>query len=111
MPNVQYPLSGPVNFAPWFGQITVNLGQSSNDAAEKALVDKVASYGKQLGRIGDALIVLMKHLDDTSLSIEEAHAIRDLKCMLHEIANVKEQHGSKRVLRPSDPPPASKPSL
>ncbi len=60
----------------------------------------VASYGKQLGRIGDALIVLLKHVDLGKLSPDGEAAIRDLKAMLNEIANKKEKHGAKLVLRP-----------
>ena len=101
MTAVHFPLSGPVNFAPWLGQFTVNLGQSSNDNVEKAVIDRVASFGKQLGRIGDALIVLIKHAKLEGLPPDEARAIRDLELMLHEIANVKERHDLKHVLRPS----------
>jgi hypothetical protein len=61
----------------------------------------VASYGKQLGRIGDALIVLLKHVELVgTLSPHEEDAIRDLKSMLNEIANKKVAHGAKLVLRP-----------
>ena len=60
----------------------------------------VASYGKQLGRIGEALIVLLKHLDLGKLSHDETRAIGDLKSMLNEIANKKVNHGAKLVLRP-----------
>jgi hypothetical protein len=103
MADVNLPLSGPVTqtFAPWMANyITVNMGNSSDPDIEKAALD-VASYGKQLGRIGDALIVLLRHLPITAkLSPDEAGAIRDLKSMLNEIANVKHHHGAKLVLRP-----------
>jgi hypothetical protein len=77
------------------------MGASSNPDIEKDAIARVASYGKQLGRIGDALLVLLRHLPATAqLSDAEAHAISDLKSMLHEIANVKEDHGARHVLRP-----------
>jgi hypothetical protein len=59
------------------------------------------SYGKQPGRISDALIVLLKHVELVgTLSPDEEAAIRDLKSMLNEIANKKATHGAKLVLRP-----------
>ena len=59
----------------------------------------VASYGKQLGRIGEALIVLLRDLPEEKLSDRDKQAIRDLKSMLNEIANVKVKHGARLVLR------------
>jgi len=104
LPSFNLPLSGAVTqtFFPWTNYFTVNVGQSSNDAAEKAVIVDVASYGKQLGRIGDALIVLLRHLpSDLELEPQERRAISDLRSMLREIADVKERHGAKHVLRPS----------
>ena len=102
MPDVNLPLSGSVTQTfPWTNYITMNVGTSSNPAIEKDALCDVASYGKQLGRIGDVLIVLLRHLpDEDKLSEHEKKAIADLKSMLHEIANVKERHGAKSVLRP-----------
>jgi hypothetical protein len=37
----------------------INLGTSSDPAIEKQVLSDHASYGKQLGRIGEALIVLL----------------------------------------------------
>jgi hypothetical protein len=101
MSNVNLPLSGAVTqtFAPWIGQLTINVGESSNPDIEKDALS-VASYGKQLGRIGDALIVLLKNLPLKDLSADEEKAIVDLKCMLHEIANVKRAHEAKHILWP-----------
>jgi hypothetical protein len=102
MPDVNLPLSGPViQTFPWANYPTINVGTSSNPAIEKDALSDVASYGKQLGRIGDALIVLLRHLPhDAKLRDDEKTAIDDLKSMLHELANVKERHGAKKVLRP-----------
>lgn len=113
MPDVNLPLSGAVNqtINPWtayltamgsqIGLINVNVGTSSNPNVERDILSDVASYGKQLGRIEDVLIVLLRRLPpDDELADDERNAIRDLKSMLHEIANVKERDGAKTALRP-----------
>jgi len=58
----------------------------------------VASYGKQLGRVGDALIVLLAHFHPAApLTTEETAAIDDLKDMLRQIADVKDKHKRKAL--------------
>ncbi len=83
---VQFPLSGAVSqiFAPLIGQVTVNMGNSSDPEREERLIKGVASYGKQLGRIGDTLLVLIKYLP-ADLPTEDQEAIDALKRMLGEI--------------------------
>jgi hypothetical protein len=111
MPSVNLPLSGAVSqaFKAWtsmfsafgsqIGLINVNVGTSSNPAIEEEILSDVGSYGRQLGRIADAMIVLLRCLPP-ELPEDERRAITDLKSMLNEIANVKEKHGAKHVLRP-----------
>src|ERR1700733_1668966 len=104
MPIFKLPLSGDVvqSINPWtaflspmgsqFGLVNVSLCQSSAPAVEADVLSDIASYGKQLGRIGDALIVLLAHFHPrTPLSKEDAAAIDDLKEMLIGIADVKEK--------------------
>ena len=106
MPDVNLPLSGAVTqtiepWTSWFssfgsqiGLINVNLGTSSNPSTEKAVIANVASYGKQLGRIEDALVVLLKHFHPKEpLSPEENRAIRALQRMVEEIDDVKRHTG------------------
>ena len=97
--DVQMPLSGNVTQS--FFPLTINLGRSSDQAMEKEAL-AIASYGRQLGRIGDAMIVLLNVLHDRlkDLPPDEAKAIVDLKCMLHELANKKKDHGAKHILWP-----------
>ena len=100
MTDLNLPLSGPVTQTfPWTNYFTINVGQSSDPALERAALS-VASYGKQLGRIGDALIILLRHVPLHGLSDEEKCAIHDLKSMLDEIARTKEAHGARLVLKP-----------
>jgi hypothetical protein len=73
--------------------VTVNMGSSSNPPVEAQVLSDVASYGKQLGRIGDLMLVLLAHFrPERALTRPEEKAIRDLRRMLEEIAEVKARH-------------------
>ncbi len=112
MPDVNLPLSGPVAqwfqfltsvFAPFSGQIgfiNVNLGRSSNPTVEKDVVSEVASYGKQLGRIEDGLVVLLKYLPRDKLEPKETKAVEALERMLNDIADVRDRYAKQPVIRP-----------
>lgn len=114
MPTFKLPLSGDVvqSINPFtafmtggqFGLVNINMGQSSEPAVEAEVLSDVASYGKQLGRIGDALIVLLAHFQPRTA--EETKAIDALKEMLQNIADVKAKHG-RPALRPRAAKPAS----
>jgi len=108
MPDFKLPLSGNVTqtINPWtvffnpigsqIGLINVNLGNSSNPAVEEQVISDVASYGKQLGRIEDVLVVLMTHFrPKRALTKCENKAILDLKRMIEDIADVKERHSAE----------------
>src|ERR1700752_2842202 len=85
MANSPLPLSGNVwqdiNPFRWItgpiGQISLfslNLGRSSNPEVEEAVLD-VASYGRQLGRINDALGAVIDNLKTADFSNEQKAAI------------------------------------
>jgi hypothetical protein len=112
MSTFKLPLSGDVvqNISPFtafmspigsqFGLINVTLGESSAPEVEGEVLSEIATYGKQLGKIGDALNVLLAHMpDQAALDHTEKDAIAALKEMLDEIANVKIKH-NRRALRP-----------
>ncbi len=96
--DVQLPLSGAVAVTQSFFPITVNVGRSGNQATEKDIIS-VASYGRQLGRIGDALMVLLNHVPLEKLAPDEKEAIDDLKCMLRAIAKKKKRRSSSSATR------------
>jgi hypothetical protein len=112
MPTFKLPLSGNVlqAISPWtafmspigsqVGLFNVTIGQSSEPAVEADVLSDVASYGKQLGRIEDALVVLLGHFHPAApLTAEETAAIDDLKDMLRQIADVKDKH-KRKAMRP-----------
>ncbi len=76
-----------------FTGININLGQSSNPRAEEAILDEVGSYGRQLGRIGEALAVLMAHVDTSTLTPQEQDALTALRFQLEAVKKVKERNG------------------
>ena len=77
-----------------FGLVNINLGQTSRPDIERAVLDEVGSYGRQLGRIGDALEVLIDHVPLDGLSKDEADALKILRGQLAEIRNVKRRERS-----------------
>lgn len=95
------PLSGDVDqsILPWswmfgtgqFGFINLNLGNSGNPEVEQEVLDEVGSYGRQLGRIGDALEVLIKHADQKELDPKERDALSKLRFQLEAIEVIKKR--------------------
>jgi hypothetical protein len=72
-----------------FGFINIDLGQTPHPEVEKAVLDEVGSYGRQLGRIGDALEVLLKHVKLDGLSQAEQDALGVLQGQLAAVRQVK----------------------
>lgn len=102
------PLSGDVTqtINPWtwffnpmqsqFGLININMGRSSDPEIEEEVLTEVASYGKQLGRLGEAMEVLLDHFHpQEKLKPHEEKAVAELRDMLAEIARVKAEHHSR----------------
>ena len=94
MPSFKLPLSGDVvqSINPWtallspigsqFGLININLGQSSAPDVEAEVLSDVASYGKQLGQIGDARQALFADDDQVGPDAFEDRpgGVQRLKC-------------------------------
>ena len=103
------PLSGDVvqwiNPMTWWfsgNQVTANvyLGESSAPEVEGEMLDRVGTYGRQLGQVADAVTVLLKHLPDrVELAAPEREAIEKFEAMAREIADIKARHG-RPGLRP-----------
>ncbi|MEA3050434.1 MAG: hypothetical protein QOG84_2270 [Sphingomonadales bacterium] len=73
------------------GFVNINLGQTAHPEIEQKVLDEVGSYGRQLGRIGDALEVLIDHFDSKGLGKPEKDALAILKGQLAEIRKVKQR--------------------
>jgi hypothetical protein len=101
MPDFRLPLSGDVVQAinPWswtwnlggaqLGLVNINLGRSSNPELEAQILDEVGSYGRQIGRLGDVLAILLRRLDPSALTPEEATQIEDFQRQIAEVERLK----------------------
>jgi hypothetical protein len=91
------PLSGDVTqaFNPvnWWGQqagfININTSRTSNPAMERRIVEQVASYGRQLGRIVDALDVLVARTSTADQTACERDALRAFSQLAAALRAVK----------------------
>jgi hypothetical protein len=99
--GVAFPLSGNVTqainpWAWWFkftgnqvGFINVYEMQSSDSEQERKIVEEVASYGKQLGRIVEALSAVLRHERFTESHLDEEPAIKRFLEMADQISALK----------------------
>jgi hypothetical protein len=76
-----------------FGFVNIDLGQTPRPDVEQAVLEKVGSYGRQLGRIGDALEVILDHIKLKDLDDKERDALAVLRGQLAEIRQVKQEAG------------------
>ena len=115
MPDFRLPLSGDVSQAinPWswffravgsqIGLININLGKSRDPGLEQRILEDVGSYGRQIGRIGDALRVLLDHADLRHLEPAEQQIIADLRSQLDEIDRLKARSATSAARRNQSP--------
>jgi hypothetical protein len=104
MPNPLGPFSpflGSLNqdINPWtwlirtlnqpFGLINVTNYQTSDPATEQRIVGEVAGYGRQLGRLMDAVTVLLDRLDTAALPAADREAVADFRQLKAQIDAVK----------------------
>jgi hypothetical protein len=96
----QFPFSGDVTQAinPWtlwlrmmsqIGFININMTESSDPGMERQIVENVAGYGKQLGRIMEVLDALLAHTATSGWSAEQKKTLGDFLELAKEIAAVK----------------------
>jgi hypothetical protein len=120
MPYIRMPLSGnlwqDINPFRWiFGPnaqlslFSVNLGRSSAPETEEAILE-VASYGRQLGRLGEALLALLEQPDSAHRTDAQKHAIEDFKALMRDITAAKKRAEDGRT-RPAALVPWSPSSL
>ena len=102
-----WPLSGDVkqDILPWtwwlrlagqWGLVNINLGRTAAPDVERQILDEVGSYGRQLGRVSEALQAVIEatltkdgQLDRTRLSDDQIAALVGLKDLLDAVEDVK----------------------
>ncbi|MBI5718528.1 MAG: hypothetical protein HZC37_12670 [Burkholderiales bacterium] len=101
MPDVRLPLSGDVlqTINPWnwvfssaggqSGLVNINVGKSADPELERQILEEVGSYGRQIGRISEALAVLLKHVDPAVLSDEEKKKLWAFESQVDEVGRLK----------------------
>ena len=72
-----------------FGFININLAKSSDPALERRIIENVAGYGKQLGRVIEVLDALLVNSATAGWSADQKKALVDFFEMAQEIAAVK----------------------
>lgn len=96
-----FPLSGDVTqafrlwtslWSQWMGQfgfININLAKSSDPALERRIIENVAGYGRQLGRVIEVLNALLVNSSTAGWSADQKKALGDFFEMAEDIAAVK----------------------
>lgn len=106
MSEFKLPLSGDVTQAinPWtwisragtnqFGFFNVNMGTSSDPQMEQDILDRVGTYGKQIGQIGDALLVLVDHAK-SKFSDADQKTLTKFRLQLEAVKAIKAERRSR----------------
>jgi len=104
------PFSGDVTQAinpwQWWGEqwgnnsaslINITNYKSDAPATEATIIQEVAGYGMQLGRIIEALEAVVEHLPANALNKGQKDAVKQFKDMAKKIDNAKKQQQIQKV--------------
>ncbi|MGH3701865.1 MAG: hypothetical protein ACRDQY_20905 [Pseudonocardiaceae bacterium] len=91
--GIRAPLSGDVtqDIAPTIGLFNINNTRSGDPELEQRIITQVASYGRQLGRLVEAVDVLAQQQPRDGLDEADNRALDQLHKLAAQIAAVKEQ--------------------
>ena len=107
--GLRAPLSGDVTQAidtslvrgigDQLGFININTSQAGDPALERRIVEEVASYGRQLGRLLDAVDVLIRRDTPGKLTRGDQRALDELRALRAEIDATKQRSAAGQVDR------------
>ena len=103
--GIRAPLSGDVseNIAPsiggQLGLLNINTTRSGDPGLEQRIITEVASYGRQLGWLLEAVEVLARRQSRRGLDEADLHALDQVHQLAEQIAVVKEQAALDQVDR------------
>jgi hypothetical protein len=72
-----------------FSLLSINMGKSSAPDVEARILDEVGSYGRQLGRIGDALNAIIDWAEKQDMP--EHPAVAALKLQLEHVDVIRRE--------------------
>ena len=97
-PDNLWQAINPWSFA-WSGEqiglVNISIGETRHPELERKILDEVGSYGRQIGRLGDAMEVLMSLIDKASLSDDQRDTLEVLEGELAKIRKVNRAHFAK----------------
>ena len=75
------------------GFINIDLGRTEKPELERQILREVGSYGRQIGRISEALDVLIDqaNLDQSKLSAAQVAALHAFQEMVQDVKRCKER--------------------
>jgi hypothetical protein len=85
-PEVHWPFSGAVTQ----DIQTSLLSKAGDNEVEVRVLREVASYGKQIGVIGDLLLAVVGSMPPRKLGEEGEHALMQLRQMAEDIQRIKQ---------------------
>lgn len=102
--TLKLPLSGDVSqfIAPWswfirqagqVGLINIDVGDTPAPDVETTVLSDVGTYGRQIGRLADAMEVLIACLDRNSLSPDQQAAISAFETQWDQVREIKIRQG------------------
>lgn len=99
--GIRAPLSGDVtqDIAPSIGLVNINATRSGDPDLEQRIITQVASYGRQLGRLLEAVDVLARQQPRDGLGEADIHALDQLHKLAERIAAVKEEAALDHINR------------
>ncbi|MBL8329216.1 MAG: hypothetical protein JNJ71_10220 [Rubrivivax sp.] len=86
-----------------FNLFNVNMGTSSNAAIEQQALVKVGSYGKQIGRLAEAVELLIDKLqliENADLTQAEKDTLTVFLADVAAVRKIKKEASSRSLLRP-----------
>ena len=82
------------------GFININNVRAGAPEVERRIIEDVASYGRQLGRIMEALDVVIGHLglgERTDVTAEERRALQDFSDLVRQVQTLKADTSPPRL--------------
>jgi len=75
-----------------FGLVNITVGSTADPEMEKRILEDVGTYGRQLGRVGDALRVLVEHTDMSALTTQQKKALTAFTYQVDKVDDIKAKY-------------------